>query len=93
MGKGMWYHIARKGIVSSRKESVMGGSKKYKADDTYAAEKAAQEAAAKGNSGAEGGQSMFDNGALSRKKAKVGSKSTLAGEGGSTFTQTGTLGG
>lgn len=102
MRRGMWYHIARKGIVSSRKESVMGGSKKYKADDTYAAEKAAQEAAAnkanaeaaaKGNSGAEGGQSMFDNGALSRKKAKAGSKSTLAGEGGSTFTQTGTLGG
>jgi hypothetical protein len=79
----------------------MGGLKKYKAEDTYAAEKAAQEAAAnkanaeaaaKGNSGAEGGQSMFDNGALSRKK-KAGNKATLAGEGGQTFEMTGTLGG
>lgn len=77
----------------------MGGSNKYNA---YDAEKAAQEAAARkanaeaaarGNSDAEGGQGMFDNGALSRKKAKVQSKSTLAGEGGSTFAQTGTLGG
>lgn len=80
----------------------MGGSNKYSATDTYAAEKAAQEAAAqkanadaaaKGNSGAEGGQSVFDNGALSKKKAKGGSKATLAGEGGKTFEFTGTLGG
>lgn len=79
----------------------MGGSKKYHAEDTYAAEKARQEAAereanaqaaAKGNDGAQGGQSMFENGALSRKK-KDGNKATLAGEGGQTFEMTGTLGG
>lgn len=79
----------------------MGGSKKYSADDTYEKEKAAQaaaeqaanaQAAAKGNEGAQGGQSMFENGALSKKK-KVGNRATLAGEGGQTFDMTGTLGG
>lgn len=79
----------------------MGGSNKYKAEDTYEAEKARQEAAerkaneqaaAKGNDGAQGGHSMFDNGALSRKK-KAGNRATLAGEGGQTFEMTGTLGG
>ena len=79
----------------------MGGSKKYNAEYTYAAEKARQDAAereanaqaaAKGNDGAQGGHSMFDNGALSRKK-KAGNRATLAGEGGQTFEMTGTLGG
>lgn len=79
----------------------MGGSKKYHAEDTYEKEKARQEeamraanaqAAAKGNEGAEGGGSMFDNGALSRKR-KAGNRATLAGEGGQTFEMTGTLGG
>ena len=80
----------------------MGSSKKYKAGDTLAKEKAAQDvaekkaneaAAERGNTDAQGGSDIFQGGALAKNKAKKGG-STLVGEGHATFNETtSTLGG